>query len=143
VRYLAIDPGSVRIGLAISDGAGRLARPLDILKHISRAEDSERIAQIASEHQVSKILVGLATNSENHPTLQGRSAKRLAAAIRDASGIEVAMWDESYSSLDAQADLIEVKGTAADRYIDDLAAARMLQDYLDANQDENSNAKSS
>lgn len=141
MRILAVDPGTVRIGLALSDPGGTLARPLQILKHEARQKDAELIAEIAAQNEVCRIVVGLATDPENRPNPQGRKAKRLAAAIREASGLEVELWDESFSSQEAEGDLIAVKGKASGTELDDLAAARILQSYLDARQELNRNAK--
>ena len=137
MRILAVDPGTVRIGLALSDPSGTLAKPLHILKHEARQKDAERIAEIAAQNEVGMIIMGLATDPENRPNPQGRKAKRLAAAIREASGLKVELWDESFSSQEAEADLIAAKGKASGTEVDDLAAARILQSYLDARQELN------
>lgn len=133
MRYLAIDPGDVRIGIAISDPGGRIVQPYGIIGHRSRQIDAEKIAQIAHENQIERIIVGNALDAENQPTLQSRKAKRLAAAIRDASSIDVELWDESGSSqmaADALRALPAKKRQA--RQLDDLAASFILQSYIEA-----------
>lgn len=132
MRLLAIDPGDVRIGLAISDAQGTLSRPHSIIKHSSRQKDAEKIAKIAREQQVGKIIVGNALDADNRPTLQSRKAKRLAAAIREASNIEVILWDESGSSQSAEKLLMEMAPKKRKtRKVDDIAASIILQSYID------------
>lgn len=132
MRLLAIDPGDKRIGLAISDAGGQLARPHSIIEHVSRQEDAEKISQVAHNNQVEFIIVGTALDVENRPTPQSRKAKRLAAALRETSGIEVIMWDESGSSQRAEEILRELSPKQRkNREIDDLAASVILQSYIE------------
>ena len=136
MRYLAVDPGDARIGIALSDAMGKISRPFAILKHVSRHEDAKEIANIAQQNDVDAIIIGHALDAENHPTLQSRKAKRLAAAVREASGLKVSMWDESGSSQLAQKNLQEMRvRKRKNREIDDIAAAFILQNYIDAQND--------
>ena len=133
MRILAVDPGEMRIGLALSDASGKVAFAHSIFEHRSRAEDAAHIAALAKEKDVVCIVVGEALDTEGRPTLQSRKAKRLAAAIREASGLEVRMWDESGSSQAADAALRAVSRRLAEgRALDDVAATVILQSYLDA-----------
>ena len=59
-RILAVDPGEVRIGIALSDPTGTIARPLITLKHTSRSKDVDAILDLAKEHEAAVIVVGLA-----------------------------------------------------------------------------------
>ena len=58
MRILAVDHGQKRIGLAISDETGALARPLLVLPHVSRAVDAATVAERAAAHDVAQIVVG-------------------------------------------------------------------------------------
>lgn len=133
MRILCIDPGDKRIGLAISDPTGTLARPLDIIRHTRRQDDAARIAQIALENEVEKILVGMATREDGKPNFTGRKALRLAAAIRDESEIEVEMVDETRSTRDAVLSRKKrgMSNQASHGHHDSEAAAVVLQSYLD------------
>jgi putative Holliday junction resolvase len=136
MRLLAIDPGDVRIGLAISDADGKFPRPHSVIKHSSRQENAEKIARIALEHQVGMIIVGQALDADNRPTLQSRKAKRLAAAIIEASAIDVILWDESGSSQKAAGMLHELSAKQRkNRDLDDIAASMILQNYIDAHRE--------
>ncbi|MDA1330231.1 MAG: Holliday junction resolvase RuvX [Chloroflexi bacterium] len=133
MRIIGVDPGDARIGLAISDPAGTLARPLVIVEHEARAQDAARIAALAAEQEAEHIVVGHPLDAEGRPTPQSRKAKRLAAAIREASGLPVDLWDESGSSQAAhEARVGRGVGRAARLSpVDAEAAAVILQDYLD------------
>jgi putative Holliday junction resolvase len=123
-RILAVDPGEARIGLAVSDPAGVIARPLRILRHTSRADDASRIVGCAREEGAERIVVGLALDQEGNVGPQARHALRLVEALRAASEIPVETWDESGSTLAA--------GPRRGEPDDARAAAVILQDYLDA-----------
>lgn len=136
-RILAIDPGEKRIGLAISDPTGMLARPLTVLKHISRDENARRIIQLAEENDVGKIIVGQAFDMDGLPNLSGRKAARLAGAIRAKTTLPVELWDESYTTKEAQQVQRELGVSRKKRrgHLDEHAAAHLLQSYLDHKQD--------
>lgn len=134
MRVLAVDPGDRRIGLALSDPSGTIANPLQVLEHEQRQVDAERIAARAAEHEVGLIVVGEPLDAEGRPTPQSRKARRLAAAIREAAGVPVEMWEESGSSQAAHQARQELGARRKQRQeaVDALAAAVILQNYLDS-----------
>lgn len=125
-RVLAVDPGEVRIGLAISDPLGVVARPLRVLQHSSRADDARRVAQEALAQQAATIVVGVAYDQEGEVGPQARLNLRFVEALRQATELPVETWDESQTTQRA----LELGGD--DEMLDARAAAVMLQDYLDA-----------
>jgi putative Holliday junction resolvase len=125
-RILAIDPGDARIGLAISDETGIIARPLRVIEHISRGQDAETILQIARENSAREIVVGVAYNPDGNTGPQARKALRLAQALRQAGTEVIHVWDESGSTRVAQ----QISHSPKD--LDARAAAVILQDFLDA-----------
>jgi putative Holliday junction resolvase len=127
--FLAVDPGETRIGLAVSDPTGTVARPLTVIEHVSRTRDAERIAEAAAQAAAQGILVGVALDADGRQGAQARRALRLVEALRSVSGIPVATWDESFSTQTAGLQ----GGTAA---LDARAAAVILQDFLDHGQDQ-------
>lgn len=134
MRILAVDPGAKRLGIALSDPSEALASALMVIEHISRIIDAAFIAQIAEENDVSLIIVGQAMDMDGKPTQQGRSAARLAGAIRKQSDAPVKLWDESGSTIAAREAQIRI-GTARKKrqgHLDEHAAAVILQSYLDA-----------
>jgi putative Holliday junction resolvase len=133
-RVLAVDPGEKRIGLAISDQTGTIANPLKVIKHVSRTLDAAQIALEAGEQQARLIIVGQALDQEGLPGPRARSALRLAEAIRLQTDIPVDLWDESGSTQEARAARLSMGVSRRKRsgHMDELAAAIILQSYLDA-----------
>ncbi|HEY5574665.1 MAG TPA: Holliday junction resolvase RuvX [Anaerolineales bacterium] len=134
MKILAVDPGSKRIGLAISDPTGTIASPLRAIDHVSRPVDAAAIVKVAAENNVGKVVVGQSLDEHGAPTFEGRRAARLAGAIRSLTEIPVELWDESFSTHDARAARIAM-GTSRRRrsgHMDELAATVILQSYLDA-----------
>jgi len=132
-RVLAVDPGDKRIGLAISDLSQRIANPLIVIKHVSRAADASRIAEIASENNVGLIVIGFPLDSEGNAGPQARKSERLADSIRLQTEISVILWDESGSSQEAEKaqQMLRVKRKKRREQLDALAATVILQDFLD------------
>lgn len=133
MRILAVDPGSKRIGVALSDPSGTIASPLKVVNHISRPIDAATIAALAQEYEAEKIIVGQSLDEEGKPTVQGRSAARLSAAIRSQTDLPVLLWDESHSTQQARQSQLTLGTPKRKRqgHVDDLAAAAILQSFLD------------
>ena len=134
MRILAVDHGSVRIGLALSDPTATIASPLTVLNHVSRAVDAAQVAALAIEHAAVRIIVGQSFDEAGHPNAAGRSAARFAEALRLQTSIPVEMWDESLSTQDARSSRIELGVSRKKRagHHDSLAAVVILQSYLEA-----------
>ena len=124
-RVLAVDPGTVRIGLALSDPGRSIARPLDVLTHRSRAQDAHAIAARAEAEGAGLILVGVALDRGGKAGPAARRALRLIEALRGCTSLPVEAWDESDSTRAA----VDAGGRAP---LDARAAAVVLQEYLDA-----------
>jgi putative Holliday junction resolvase len=125
-RILAIDPGDVRIGIAISDPSGTIAQPLETIIHVARRQDAEMIMERAMERDVGRIVVGVAYDDDGEPGPQARKALRLIEVLVEICPIPVTPWDESGSTIAA------LRGRQPDPDVDARAAAIILQDYLDA-----------
>jgi putative holliday junction resolvase len=135
MHILAIDWGLKRIGLAISDPTGKIARPLGIINHKSRQVDAETIINLSKENAVDSIIMGVTYDDENNLTPSGRSAKRLADEISYLFGSQVILWDESFTTLQAK-ELQLQKGIPRQKrkgHQDDIAAVILLLDYLEKN----------
>src|SRR4030067_157763 len=132
MRILAVDPGQKRIGIAISDPTASIANPLTVLQHISRPVDAGVIADLAAEHQAGLIVVGQSLDEQGQPTLEGRRAARLAAAIKAQTDLPVELWDESFSTSGARAARLALGSPRRRRrgHLDELAATVILQSYL-------------
>jgi len=125
-RVLAVDPGEVRIGLAVSDPTRMVARPLRVVRHTSRTDDARRIVEYARQEQAEVIVVGVAYGGEGQAGRGAKRGLRLAEALRQAGFPRVDTWDESGSTLEAETI------RRPDEMTDARAAAVILQSYLDA-----------
>ena len=132
-RVLAVDPGEKRIGLAISDSDGVIANPLTVIQHVSRAVDAAAIAQIARENDACMIVIGQVVETDGSIGPQGRKAQRMLEALREQTDLPLALWDEGGSTQAARSARIAmgVKRSRRSGHLDDLAAAYLLQDFLD------------
>jgi putative holliday junction resolvase len=133
-RILAVDIGEKHIGLALSDLTGTIAAPLAVIEHVNRLIDAAQIAQLSSEHQVMQIVVGIPVNEDNRESPQTRHVMKFITALKEQSSIPVVTWDESFSTNTAQRVRQQMGVSKKDRsgHLDDLAAAIILQSYLDS-----------
>ena len=131
---LAVDWGRKRLGLAVSDTTWTLARPLDVIEHISRRKDAEKILEIAQGNNVSMIIIGVTYDDYRVPTHNGRSAMRLLEKIKDLGSIPVAAWDEEGSTRAAILSRVDMGNSRKKRkgHLDSMAAAIFLQNFLDS-----------
>jgi putative holliday junction resolvase len=136
MRILAVDTGSKRIGLAISDLTGTIARPLTVVKHVSRMIDAATVAGIAADNGAQLIVVGQSIDTQGQPTFEGRRAARFVLALRVQTQIPVTTWDESFTTQDARDIRISMGVSRQKRsgHLDDLAASVLLQSYLDSHE---------
>ncbi len=132
-RVLAVDPGEKRLGIAVSDPTGTIARPLKVIRHVSRKEDAAAIVREAAEQEAVEIIIGQALDDEGLPTPQARHAERLAEEVRLQTQIRVGLWDESGSTQEARAARLAMGVSRRKRsgHLDDIAATVILQSYLD------------
>ncbi len=132
MKVLAVDPGEKRIGLAISDPTGTIARPLNVIKHQARSEDARKIVHIAKEEDARLIVIGQPLDSTGNVGHQARKSQRLADAIRDQTDLPVHLWDESGTTQIAQQSRIALGVSRKKRkgHLDDIAASILLQDFL-------------
>jgi len=134
MRILAVDHGEKNIGLAISDLTGTIANPLMVVRHVSRTIDAAQVAEIAARHDAEKIVIGQSFDLDGKPNIAGRRAARFADALRDQTALPVELWDESNSTQIARSARIRMDVSRKKRsgHLDELAAAVILQSYLDA-----------
>jgi putative holliday junction resolvase len=135
-RLLGIDHGLKRIGLAVSDVSGLVARELMVLERKTNREDFARINQIAVQEKVIGIVVGLPINSdaEAGEYTQADTVRRWVERFGETSALPITLWDEQLTSVDAR-ELSIRQGRKRREPIDDLAARIILQSYLDAVKD--------
>jgi putative Holliday junction resolvase len=133
LRILAVDPGSKRVGLALSDPTETIAQPLATLQAEPEATLASRVADTARSHEAERIIVGLPLRMDGTRGPEAAAAQRLAAAIRHASGLPVEMVDERLTTAAADRALIAggIKRERRRQGIDRVAATMLLQGHLD------------
>jgi putative Holliday junction resolvase len=133
MRILAVDLGSKRVGLALSDPTGTIAGALETVAAEPAATLSSRLAAIAQEHHADRIIVGLPRRLDGTRGPEAAAAERIAAEVRAASRLPVETVDERLTTAAAEQSLIE-GGVSRERRrqsIDRVAATLLLQSHLD------------
>jgi putative Holliday junction resolvase len=132
MKHLGIDLGERNIGLALSDKKGIVAEPFKIIKRKSDSDVINKIQSITTEMNVEKLVVGIPLSAEKS---RQNKYKAFAQQLRERLEIPMEFWDESFSTKRAQnvvAFLGEVqKRKRTQTHRDDVAAAFILQEYLD------------
>ena len=131
VRYLGIDPGERRIGIALSDPLGIIAQPHVVLDR-RRGSVIDEIQAICDEYAVETIVIGLPTSLSGEEGSAAERARVLGDEVAGATGCEVVFFDERFTTVQAEAALLEGGMRRRDRRetVDKVAAAVMLQGYL-------------
>jgi putative Holliday junction resolvase len=137
VIILGIDPGERRIGVAASDPLGLTAQPLTVIERGSLKEDLARIEAIVKQRRADRIVLGLPLNMDGTVGPQAKRVRRFAARLKRALGIEIILWDERLTTVEAETVGQERAPAPRDREkrrrrTDAIAAAVILQDYLEA-----------
>lgn len=132
-RILGLDVGERRIGLAISTPEGRLAVPLRVLERKNDAADLDAIASLAKAEAVETLVVGYPRSLDGSVGPQARRVEAFARRLGEVTGLPIDLWDERLTSVQA-----ERSARAGGRRgpSDDIAAAIILQAYLDRQQHE-------
>jgi putative Holliday junction resolvase len=135
MRILAVDPGSKRIGLAISDPTGTIANPLAVVSHVARLLDAAAVAELAASHQAGLIVVGQSFDEDGNPSYEGRRSARFAEALKTQTIIPVVLWEESFTTQEARLARLQMGASRKNRsgHLDAIAATVLLQSWLDAN----------
>jgi putative Holliday junction resolvase len=133
-RVLAVDPGSRRVGVAVSDPTATIASPLGTVPAEPSATLAERLASLAREQEATQLVVGLPRRMDGGQGPEAKAARALAEELRRATGLPVALVDERLTSVAAERALLATGASRARRreLSDQVAAALILQSYLDA-----------
>jgi putative holliday junction resolvase len=146
-RILSIDYGRARIGLALADSETRMPQPLSTMERVNRNEDMRRLRELAREHGVKQIVVGLPLRLDGTHGEMAEEVERFAERVRKQIGVPVELVDERLTSWEAERILEEVQGrfihddklsggkqpkkVQAKMTVDAVAAAVILKEYLD------------
>jgi putative Holliday junction resolvase len=142
-----VDYGRARIGLALADAETRMPQPLSTLERVNRNEDMRRLRELAREHGVKQIVVGLPLRLDGSRGEMAEEVERFAQRVRKQIGVPVELVDERLTSWEAERLMEEIQGrfirdekpaggkksknTEAKMTVDAVAAALILKEYLD------------
>jgi putative Holliday junction resolvase len=134
LRYLAIDVGSKRIGVAVSDELGLTAQPvLTLERRRSKREDLRSIARLCRRFGVAGIVVGNPIKLTGEVSPQALKVQALAKELGELTGLPIHLWDERLTTQEAHQMLYEA-GQARHKHrfvVDQVAATLILKEFLD------------
>jgi len=131
-RILAVDFGTKRIGIAITDDNAEIAQPLTVLKREGNKKDIEKIANIVQQYNVLKVVVGIPYGNDNKITKMGEKARAFGELISSSLNLDTVFIDETMTSFIAHEALAQggVRREKRKLLVDKVAASIILQDYL-------------
>ena len=137
MRILGLDYGSKTVGVAVSDPLGLTAQKVET---IWRKQENKlrrtlaRIEELIAEYEVEKIVLGFPKNINNTVGERAEKALEFGEMLKKRTGLEVIMWDERLTTVEADRTLIEagVRRENRKQYLDGIAAVFILQGYLDS-----------
>ena len=131
-RWLGLDLGNVRIGLALSDPLGLTAQPLDVLKSNGNQKDFIALGELVDRHEVAQVIIGLPLNMDGTDSTQTKKIRDFAAKLASRLNIPVFFVDERLTSRQADKAMIEGGARREKRKEknDQVAAALLLQSAL-------------
>jgi putative Holliday junction resolvase len=135
LRALGLDLGSKRIGVALSDSSGLIASPFTVIHRSQRrTDDHHRIAELVRDEEVDVVVVGLPLSLDGTHGPAARAAVAEVGVLATVLGVPVETYDESLTTVAADHVLMQarMKADARRRVVDKVAAAVMLQAWLDA-----------
>ena len=134
MRILALDHGTKRVGVAISDELKMIAQPLEFIPAEPVADFLERLKELIQQKEVELLLLGLPRNMDGSYGPAALKVQEFAAVLKDKIAVPVKLWDERLTSAQAHRFLIQggVRRKERKEKVDKTAAAILLQSYLDS-----------
>ena len=137
MRVMGLDYGTKTVGVAISDPLGLTAQGIET---IQRKEENKlrrtcaRIEELIKEYQVEKIVLGFPKHMNNDIGERAEKALEFGEMLKRRTGIEIVMWDERLTTVEAERTLMEsgVRRENRKQYVDQIPAVFILQGYLDS-----------
>lgn len=131
---LGVDFGDSRTGYATSDALGFSAHTLEVYPEKNMKKVAEHTAQLAKQLGAEKIVLGLPKNMNGTIGDRGKKTKAFAKILRELTGVEIVLWDERLTTVSAHNLMNEtnVRGKRRKDSVDKIAAAFILQGYLDS-----------
>jgi putative Holliday junction resolvase len=134
MRVLAIDHGTKRMGIALSDPTGVIAQPFEFIPAEPFADFLARLKELIREKEVELILIGMPRNMDGSYGPAAAKVNEFVAVLKENIAIPIRTWDERLTSAQANRFLIEADVRRQDRKqkVDRAAAAILLQSFLDS-----------
>ena len=134
MRVLAIDHGTKRMGIAVSDELKMIALPLEFIPAVPFQKFLERLKTLLHQKEVDLILVGMPRNMDGSYGPSALRVQEFVAVLKETIAIPLKTWDERLTSAQANRFLIDAKVRRSQRRekVDQTAAAILLQSYLDS-----------
>lgn len=135
MKTIAFDIGTSRVGVAVSDPAGIIATPVQVvLRSDDPARDAAALAGIAGSHGAERIVAGLPVTLRGDEGPAAQQVREFVALLREHAAVEVVLWDERLTTAIAERAMIAADASRGRRRdtVDQVAAALILQSYLDA-----------
>ena len=132
-KYLGVDYGDVRTGIAECDVTGMLASGICTIREGGMRNTAERVAREAAQRNCKKIVIGLPKNMDGSMGFRSEACQALGTLIQSLTEIPVVYWDERLTTVSAHRILSEnnVRGKKRKNVVDAVAAKIILQDYID------------
>ncbi len=124
MKVLALDYGSARTGVAVSDPTGTLARPLEVVENASAPAGLKHLAELAEREEVEQIVVGLPVTLRGERGAQAEETEAFVSALRAVTEVPIESFDERFTTKLAEAQPSEAPSDA-------VAAAHLLSTYLE------------
>ncbi len=137
MRLIGIDHGMARIGVAVCDHSGLIARELAIINRTSKREDFAKLSALADQHEAQGFVVGIPADYDAPADLEYTQEDRVRAWVKRfeaTTSLPIILWDEQLTTVDAH-ELAHRLKRPPRAHVDDLAARLILQSYLDAVRD--------
>ncbi|OGQ33957.1 MAG: hypothetical protein A3F16_05815 [Deltaproteobacteria bacterium RIFCSPHIGHO2_12_FULL_43_9] len=131
MKLLSLDIGDKRIGTAVTDPDSKIVFGLTVIERKNRDKDLQEIKRLVDVHEIEKIVVGIPLTDDNRISTQGKKIVRFVSRLKKKVPVPIVLWDERYSSREA-AEILVSRGESLDDSIDRVAAAVILQRYIDA-----------
>jgi putative Holliday junction resolvase len=134
MRVLAIDHGTKRMGIALSDPSGIVASPLEFIPAEPFAPFLNRLKELIREKEVELILIGMPRNMDGSYGPAAAKVQEFVAVLKENIAVPIQLWDERLTSAQANRFLLQADVKRKDRKekVDKAAAAILLQSYLDS-----------
>ncbi len=132
---MALDVGDRRIGVALSDPTGVIASPLTTIHRVAEKKDQQAIADLVEEHSVGQVVIGLPRTLQGELGPQAQKVMRFGEHLGGVLDVPLSYWDERYSTADAERIVgtrRRGRGRGTRGFVDHVAAAVILQSYLDS-----------